>query len=68
MFDRASRETEELIDDLDSLGGLVAQGASPAREALAGSDLSLPGAGNQAEGGGQGQGQGRARRRRVADC
>ena len=29
MFDRAGRETEELIDDLDSLGGLVAVG--PAR-------------------------------------
>lgn len=26
MFDRADRETEELIDDLDSLGGLVAIG------------------------------------------
>ena len=29
MFDRASRESDELIDDLDSLGGLVASG--PAR-------------------------------------
>ena len=29
VFDRAARETDELIDDLDSLGGLVAHG--PAR-------------------------------------
>src|SRR5262249_20431396 len=28
MFDRASRESEELIDDLDSLGGLVALGSA----------------------------------------
>ena len=29
MFDRASRESDELIDDLDSLGGLVASRAGP---------------------------------------
>jgi uncharacterized protein len=29
MFDRAGRETDELIEDLDSLGGLIASG--PAR-------------------------------------
>src|SRR5262249_60888576 len=28
MFERASRECEELIDDLDSLGGLVALGSA----------------------------------------
>jgi hypothetical protein len=36
MFDRASRESEELIDDLDSLGGLVASGpARPEKFSLA---------------------------------
>jgi predicted RecB family nuclease len=35
MFDRASRETEELLDDLDSLGGLVAIGpARPEKRSL----------------------------------
>ena len=37
MFDRASRETDELIEDLDSLGGLVAWAPARRREALAGS-------------------------------
>ena len=35
MFDRASRESDELIDDLDSLGGLVASGpARPEKRSL----------------------------------